>query len=329
MGLLEEISFFKNLDVGFFYPIILTFMNSPITLFEILPFIFLLSTQFLFFDIINNRELSLLKRNSLNNFAIVKNLFFLGILIGVFNILIFYNLSAILKFNYSNIKNNFSNDNKYLAMVTDSGLWIKDNVDGRNYIIKSKNINQNFLNNNIINEFDKNFELIRIIKANKIDVKSYNWIIYDPEIIINNNKDTSVNKVNLMMNFNMEKINSFFTEISALDIIRLINSKKDYERLGYSTDEINIYILKLLTMPIYYGVLIVLASILMFNTTLKDSFIKNLFIGIMISVIIYYITFIFNAMGNNGKISIQMSVFFPIIILTILSIIGLIRINEK
>ena len=46
--------------------------------------------------------------------------------------LIFYNISSNLKFYYSNIKNNFSNDNKYLAMVTKSGLWIKDEVDGKN-----------------------------------------------------------------------------------------------------------------------------------------------------------------------------------------------------
>ena len=35
------------------------------------------------------------------------------------------------KFQYSNIKNSFSKDNKYLAMVTDSGLWIKDEISNK------------------------------------------------------------------------------------------------------------------------------------------------------------------------------------------------------
>ena len=37
LGSLEEITFLKNLDKHFLYPYFLTFLNAPITLFEILP----------------------------------------------------------------------------------------------------------------------------------------------------------------------------------------------------------------------------------------------------------------------------------------------------
>jgi len=40
MGLLEEISFFKELDEGVFYPIVLTLLNLPSVLYDIFPFIF-------------------------------------------------------------------------------------------------------------------------------------------------------------------------------------------------------------------------------------------------------------------------------------------------
>ena len=56
---------------------------------------------------------------------------------GIFTVGIFYNFASILKFQYTNIKNEFSNDNKYLAMVTDSGLWIKDEINNSTLIIKS------------------------------------------------------------------------------------------------------------------------------------------------------------------------------------------------
>ena len=329
LGILEEISFFKNFNTDLTYPIILTFLNAPNTLFEILPFIFLLSTQFLFFELINKDELSLLKRNGLENHKLIRNLFFLGVFVGVFNVLIFYNLSAVMKFQYSSIKNNFSNDNKYLAMVTESGLWIKDNINENNLIIKSEKINDNFLYEVIINEFNKNFELVRVIKSKKIDISSTNWIIYNPEIIINNVKDISNHKINLITNFDMVKINSFFSDVSTLDIFNLYNSKKDYERLGYSSDEISIHLLKLTIMPVYYGILIVIASILMIKIKKINSIIFNLLAGIMISVSIYYLTFIFNAMGNSGKIPVEMSVFFPVLILTIISLIGIVRINER
>ena len=72
LGLLEEISFFKNLNKNILYPYFLTFLNAPITLFEIFPFIFLLTTQFLFYDLFKKEELNLLKKNGLNNLKIIK-----------------------------------------------------------------------------------------------------------------------------------------------------------------------------------------------------------------------------------------------------------------
>ena len=128
LGSLEEISFSKKLDVNFLFPYYLTLLNAPITLFEIFPFIFLLTTQFVIYDLFKKDELNLLKTNGLSNFSIIKIIFTVAIMIGLFNVIIFYNFSSTLKFHYSNIKNNLSSDNKYLAMVTKSGLWIKDEI---------------------------------------------------------------------------------------------------------------------------------------------------------------------------------------------------------
>ena len=54
-----------------------------------------------------------------------------------------------------------------------------------------------------------------------------------------------------------------------------------------------------------------------------------MFISISLSVIIYYINNIFNVFGLTNKIPIYLSIFFPMIFLGIMSIISLIRINEK
>ena len=39
-------------------------------------------------------------------------------------------------------------------MVTENGLWIKDEIYDKKYIIKSKFIKNQYLGENIINEFD-------------------------------------------------------------------------------------------------------------------------------------------------------------------------------
>ena len=94
LGILEEISFFKNLEENFLYPYILTLLNAPITLFEIFPFIFLLSSQFLFYNFFKTDELNLLKKNGLSNLKIIKILFFSSIVMGIFTVVFYYNIAS-------------------------------------------------------------------------------------------------------------------------------------------------------------------------------------------------------------------------------------------
>jgi lipopolysaccharide export system permease protein len=329
LSILEEITFLKNIEVPFWFPYFLTILSAPITLFEIFPFIFLLTTQFLFYEMFKKRELVLLKANGLNNLKIVKILFFLAFAIGIFNIVIYYNFASKLNFQYSNIKNKFSDDNKYLAMVTQSGLWIKDEINEKTLLIKSELIKENILSKTIINEFNDDFELVRTIQSEKIDISQNKWIIFNPIITKNNITEQVDDTIYLKTNFNEKIINNLFSNISTLDILKLFSLIEDYKKIGYSPDEILLHLLKLFTMPIFYGILTILSAIIMFNLSNDKPLIFHIALGILMSVIIYYMNFIFSSLASNGRIPIIASIFFPILILSFFTIIGLIDINEK
>ncbi len=329
LSILEEITFLKNIKVSFWFPYFLTLLSTPITLFEIFPFIFLLTTQFLFYELFKKKELALLKSNGLSNLKIIKILFSLALVIGIFNIVIYYNIASKLNFQYSNIKNKFSDDNKYLAMVTQSGLWIKDEVNEKTLLIKSELIKENILSETIINEFNDDFELIRTIQSKKIDITQNNWIIFNPIITKNNISEEKDYPIYFQTNFDEKRINNLFSNISTLDILKLFNLMEDYKKIGYSPDEILLHLLKLFTMPIFYGILTVLSAIIMFNLSNDKPLIFHIALGILMAVIIYYINFIFNSLASNGRIPIMASIFFPILTLSVFTIIGLIDINEK
>ena len=329
LGILEEISFLKNTNSSIFLPYLLTLLNAPITLFEIFPFIFLLSTQFFFHEIFKNNELSLFKNIGLSNLKIILVLLITTITVGILINTLYYNTSSKLKFFYTDIKNNYSNDNKYLAAVTDSGLWLKDEINNSIMIIKANSINDNFLNQVIINQFNINFKLIKIIQAEKIDVTNKLWEIYKPLITSENITTKFESNFQLNTSFDKEKINSLFSNISTLDIIELIELKEDYEKLGYSADEIRLHLLKLFSNPIFYSLMTILSAIIMLNINRNRSFYFYLIIGILLSVIIYYLNYMVSSLGNAGKLPIDVSVFLPITLITILVSTGLITINEK
>ncbi len=329
LNIFEEISFFKNIDANPLLPYFLTLLNAPITLFEIFPFIFLISAQFFFYYIYKNDEILLLKNSGLSNLKIIKILFLSTFLMGLLIIILYYNLSSKLKFVYTDIKNNYTNDNKYLAVVNDTGLWLKDETSDSILIIKSKSINKNFLLQVFINEFDFDFKLKKTIQAERVNIDNMTWLIENPKITKKNVALKNIKELKFKTNFDDEKIRNLFSNFSTLHIVELFDLKKDYEKLGYSSDEIQIHIFKLFLSPYLFALMTVFSCIIMINMKKNKSIFFNIILGVFTSVIIYYFNFVFLSLGNTGKIPPMVSVFLPILFLTILSIMGLVRVNEK
>ena len=161
--------------------------------------------------------------------------FFLGILI----ISIFYNLSSNLKNFYLGLKSNYTTDDKYLAVITKNGLWIKDIRDKRILMINAAEISQNELKNTYISEFDKDYQIIRNIKSKKINIKKKLWKISNAEIYSQNTKEIK-DTLYIETNFNYEIIQSLFSNMSSLSILELIEMRENYKKLNYSLTEVDL-----------------------------------------------------------------------------------------
>ena len=94
-------------------------------IFEIFPFILLITTQLFFIKLFNNNEIEVFKYSGLKNSKILVIISINAVLIGVFVATIFYNLSSNLKNFYLELKSPYTSDGKYLAVITKNGLWIK------------------------------------------------------------------------------------------------------------------------------------------------------------------------------------------------------------
>src|SRR6056300_180659 len=88
------LTFFKSF---FYVSLFLSLLNSPSMLFEMFPFIFLLSTQFFFIKLFNNNELEIFKYSGLKNSKVLWILSFISFLMSIVIITVFYNFSANLK----------------------------------------------------------------------------------------------------------------------------------------------------------------------------------------------------------------------------------------
>ncbi len=329
MNILEEINFLKNSDTTFMLPIILTFLNSPSVLYEIFPFIFLISTQFFYLDLIDKNELLVFKNHGINNISILKILVIVSALIALMINIVFYNISSNLKFLYLDLKNDFAKDNKYLAVITENGLWIKDEIDNKINIVNAEKIIDDELINVEIIQFDYSFTFEKTIIAKKINVKEYEWVITNAKIS-EDNFNKSINKDLLFKsNFNSEKINNLFSNLTSLNFFELRETKENYEELGYSTVDINTHIQKIFAYPFYLIIMTLFSAIIMTNIKHNRPKVFNLTVGILLSVIIYYINYFSSVLGQNLSLPVSVAVWSPMIIILLSCSIGMVHINEK
>ena len=226
-------------------------------------------------------------------------------------------------------KNQFTSDDKYLAVITNNGLWIKDTSDnGLISIIHSLKIEEEKLLDSFITQFDKNYKVKRYIHSKEIDIKDYNWLILNAKIY-ENNTNFKRDVFSMKSNFNYEKIQSLFSNLSSLSILELFKLKENYTALNYSTTEVNLQIHKIFSYPIYLLLMTIISSILMFNSKIFKSNILKISFGLFLSVLIYYINNFFMVMGKTEKMSIVISVWIPLLILMVINFLISYKLNER
>ena len=113
-----------------------------------------------------------------------------------------------------------------------------------------------------------------------------------------------------------------------MTLFDLFELRKNYLTINYSTIEVDYHLNNLVAYPFLITIITILSAIIMLNIKFQNQNFFNCF-GIVFSVLIYYVNFFFGALGKNEKLPLLISIWIPVIILSIISIIGMIRINEN
>tara|TARA_B100000579_G_scaffold430274_1_gene443370 strand:- start:128 stop:1207 length:1080 start_codon:yes stop_codon:yes gene_type:complete len=329
LNIFEEVSYLKNTDTNLILPFFLTLLNSPSIVYETFPFIFFISTQFLFIKLLDREELDIFKKVSLSNFKIISILSVFSLLLSLIIVLVFYNLSSNLKFIYLDLKNKYSKDNKYLAVVTENGLWIKDEINNNINIINAEKISNSTLFEVTINQFTREYENFNNIIVDEIDIKNKKWVLKNVSFSSQNSGVQSAKNIIFESNFDSDQINQLFSDLSSLNFLELNSLKNEYKKLGYSVTNINIHVHKLISYPINLTIMTIFGCIIMLNIKRNKSKVFHLILGTLCSVLIYYMNYFSGLLGENEKMPEPLSIWLPLIIILLFCSVGLVRINEK
>ena len=331
VNLFEEINFFKDFDVGIDIPIMLSVLYIPNLLYNAFPFVILLSGIWFFQKIKKTEEIISMKVSGMSNFSVIVVPSILSIILGIFIITSINPITSILVKKYETIKGSYESDQNYLAAITVNGIWIKEKNFGKNYIIRSQNLNNQNLIKVTIYEFDYSNNFLRRIEASSADISSLNWNLRDAKVIDKDGKTISKNIDNLSYQsmYDIKKIKSLYSNLDTISFWNLEKEIKLLEDRGYSTSEMRSKLQRSLAFPFFLLSMILLSGVFTLGMRLKENNWTYIFVAIITSVLIFYFNDFSAALGKTEKLPIEVSVWMPIVIIFIFGTVGLIHVNQK
>ena len=331
LNIFEEVNFFKDHAVGFLLPLSLTFLKVPSMIYNLFPFIFLISSIIFFLKSVQSEETIALKVAGTSNFRIIIFPALISLIFGIFIVTSINTVTSKLTHKYLDIKNEYTKDNDYLAALTENGIWIKDKIDENTSIIRAKRLSQNNLIDVSIYKFDENNEPRLRIETRKADITNKEWKLSDAKVYYrgSNNVYSYFADYSFVSSFEINSIKNIFSNLDAVSFWELNKLKEDYKYLGYSTKEVESEYQRALSFPLFLMSMTLLAGAIVMNIKYRGNYLIYVIITIILSVIIFYLNDFSRALGETERISLIMSVWTPLSIVLIISSIGMLHVNEK
>ena len=331
ISLFEEINFFKDVDVGLYIPFFLSAIIVPSLLYNMFPFIILLSGIWFFLKIKKSDEITAMKVSGMSNISILLIPSILTILLGVFFITSINPITSALVKKYETMKGVYEKDIDYLATITENGIWIKEKNLNKDYIIRAEHLENESLINVTIYEFDQNYNFLKRIEAKSANIKSTNWSLENIKIIDENGKILPTNTEDFFYksSYDIRKIKSLYSNIDTISFWHIKNEIQLLEQRGYSTREMETKLHRSLSFPFFLFSMILLSGVFTLGISFKENNMTYVFITIITSVLVYFFNDFSAALGRTEKLAIEVAVWMPIIIIFIFGAVGVIYANQK
>ncbi|PPR45934.1 MAG: hypothetical protein CFH17_00216 [Alphaproteobacteria bacterium MarineAlpha5_Bin7] len=288
INLLEIAKIIEKDNLNVFLIFYLSLLKLPSIIIEIIPFVIVISTAFIYRYLINNNELISMRNIGHSIIDVYKPIGLAILMVGILVLTIINPISA--KFEeIFNDKTSKDFSNMYSINIKNNELWIK-NIKGENekYFIHISNIdleNMNAENIKIILINDIN-NLFYSAKNGKFDGK--NFILNDVIIFDVKNDNYKKNKsIILEMNFNNQDLTGSILNYKFIPFYQYQEHLNSLKKFNLYSSEISLYYLSEILKPFF---LVAIGFVVMgFSGKFKrnENFFKVLFISILIGFLIF------------------------------------------
>ena len=294
-----------GLDVSNFNIFMLSLLNLPTLFDEILPFGLLFGSATCFYFWSRSRQIVAIRSFGQNIWQTLFPVIITVSLIGLFHILIFNPISAVISQQHDSQMNSvFKNQKNNLVSISASGIWLRDTILNDKVIINGSNMNTEkaIIFNPILYVLNDSGSLKWLITANSMKLNNGFWIFDTP------NRITQDGQIEPLKNYNPKSTLEKTIMVNAGRPLRTISiyELSDYidtlQTAGIPVEKLRVQFHKTLALPLQLvGLALLAASFTLLNFE-RQRRLRIIIFGLVASFLYYFISDLIFLLGHNSRL---------------------------
>ncbi len=299
IGLLIKMGLFKLPEVGQ----------------ELFPFAVLFAAIYTFWRLTRSHELVVVRSAGISAWRFMMPVLITAILIALVKITMINPASSILLREYERLENQYIGNNATSAIdLSGTGLWLKQETEKGPAILHAPKVKtpEWLLNHVIVLFYDQNLQLTHRLDSPSAYLSEGAWIFNDATVSETGEvRPEKLDKAQLKTDLTIQEIESRFSSPQTVSFWQLPSYINVLEATGFSSNSLKAHYYSLLSDPILYLALILLAAALALRPP-RQSNNWNLIIGsVGIAFLVFFMGDVLQAFGISDLLPIKIAAFAP------------------
>jgi len=264
-----------------------------------------------FFTLSSRSEITILRSSGMSLWQVLMPIATTSFLIGIFWVTAFSYISIKMTKTNEYLENKYFKNDERQSIAPKNGIWLKqnnqENLD-EEIIIQAKKVYRKTVEFSDVKIwfFDKKYEFYKKIDAKKLTLIDKSWIVENAILNDDNNINKNVEKIiiptDLQADFIMEKIVNNFQNVKLFTLFEMPQMIENLRSSGFSTTKFIVYFNSLLSKPILFLAMSLIACYFGLNHIRSNNSIVMIFLGIILGLVLYIASSVINSLGSSGLI---------------------------
>ncbi|MCB9979686.1 MAG: LPS export ABC transporter permease LptG [Rhodospirillales bacterium] len=297
----------------------------------VLPFAILFSSMFTFWALTKRYELAVIRAAGLSVWQFLLPIVAVGFLCGVLHVTAINPLSAFMIGKFEQYETRYLGRQKNLVSVFKDGFWIREReTRAGEVILNAEKINpETWEFQNVMGlAFDESGTLSGRMDAASARLEPGYWVFSHAHIAQPGRENKTFDTYKLPTDLTHKDIEESFANPETISFWKIPAYIKTLEATGFDSTSLKIHFHYLLSLPLFFTSMILLAASLSFRSPRSGYTLVMTVTGIALGILVFFLSSYLRALGASGQLSPELAAWTPALITTLFGLTALLTLED-